>query len=79
MNTVEVKKKILEEYSVKISEIDPYFYENYKEKIQTDKNGHEYILFRINIYFNKYLLAVEIDEKDHTDRDLIFEKKDKKH
>ena len=32
-----VNEKILEEYSVKIYEIDPYFYENYKEKIQVDK------------------------------------------
>ena len=45
-----VNEKILEEYSVKIYEIDPYFYENYKEKIQVDKNGHEYILFRIDVY-----------------------------
>ena len=42
-------KKVLEEYSVKIYEIDPYFYEHYK-KIQTDKNGYEYILFRIDVY-----------------------------
>ena len=34
------------------------------KKIQLDKNGHKYILFRIDIYFNKFLLAVEIDEKD---------------
>ena len=46
-----------------------------KKKIQVDKNGCRYILFRIDVYFNKFLLAVEIDEKDHTDRDLIFEKK----
>ena len=45
------------------------------KKIQLDKNGHKYILFRIDIYFNKFLLAVEIDEKGHTDRDLIFEEK----
>ena len=32
-------------------------------------------MFRIDIYFTKYCLAVEIDEKGHTDRDLIFEKK----
>ena len=47
------------------------------KKIQLDKNGHIYILFRIDIYFNKFLLAVEIDEKGHTDRDFIFEEKDK--
>ena len=32
-------------------------------------------MFRIDIYFTKYCLAVEIDEKDHTDRDIEFEKK----
>ena len=77
--TIFVNEKILEEYSVKIYEIDPYFYEHYRKKIQTDENGSEYILFRIDIYFTKYCLAVEIDEKGHTDRDLEFEKRDKKH
>ena len=32
-------------------------------------------MFRIDVYFNEYLLAVEVDEKDHIDRDFIFEKK----
>ena len=55
----EVKSKIgnifkkhipLEQYSVKIYEIDPYFYEHYeKKKYKTDKNGCKYILFRIDI------------------------------
>ena len=49
-----------------------------KKKIQLDKNGIKHILFRIDVYFNKFLLAVEIDEKGHTDRDLIFEEKRKK-
>ena len=49
------------------------------KKIQVDNNGQQYILFRIDIYFTKYCLAVEIDEKDHTYRDLEFEKKGKKH
>ena len=31
------------------------------------------MLFRIDVYFTEYLLAVEIDEKGHTDTDLIFE------
>ena len=30
-------------------------------------------MFRIDIYFTKHCLAIEIDEKGHTDRDLIFE------
>ena len=50
-----------------------------KKKIQVDKNGQKYILFRIDVYFNKFLLAVEIDEKGHTDRDSIFKKKGKKY
>ena len=36
------------------------------------------MLFRIDIYFTEYSLAVEIDEKGHTDRDLIFEEKREK-
>ena len=44
-------------------------------KKKTDKNECEYILFRIDVYFTEYFLAVEIDEKGHTDRDLIFEEK----
>ena len=48
-----------------------------KKIIQVDNNDQEYILFRIDIYFTEYVLAVEIDEKGRTDRDLIFE--DKRH
>ena len=46
-----------------------------KKKIQVDNNGCQYILFRIDVYFNKFLLAVETDEKGQTERDLIFEEK----
>ena len=35
-------------------------------------------MFRIDIYFSEYFLAVEIDEKGHTDRDIIFEEKRQK-
>ena len=31
--------------------------------MQVDKNGREYMIFRIDVYFTEYLLAVEIDEK----------------
>ena len=72
-------KKILQEYSFKAYEIDSYFYEYYKEKIQVDKNGREYILFRIDVYFTKYFLAVEIDEQDHASEILFLRRKDKKH
>ena len=78
VGTIFVNEKMFEEYSVKIYEIDPYFYKHYKEKIQTDKNDCKYILFRIDIYFTEYCLAVEIDEKGHTDRDLTFEGKRQK-
>ena len=49
-----------------------------KKKKQVDKNGQKYILFRIDVYFNKFLLAVEIDEKGHTGRDSVFEGKRQK-
>ena len=35
----------------------------------------KYILFKIDIYFTEYVLALEIDEKGHNDRDLISEEK----
>ena len=66
------KHNPLEEYSVKIYKIDPYFYKHYEKRIQVDKNGCKYILFRIDVFFNKILLAVDIHEKGNTDRDLIF-------
>ena len=49
-----------------------------EKKSQADENGCKYILFRIEVNFTKSLLAVEIDEKGHTDRDLIFEEKRQK-
>ena len=64
-----VDKKILEEYSVKIYEINFYFYEHYEEKIIVDKSGCNYILFRIGVYFSEYNLVVEVHEKGHTDRE----------
>ena len=36
------------------------------------------MLFKIDIYFTEYVLAVEIDEKSHTDRDPLFEEKRQK-
>ena len=33
-----VNEKILEEYSVKVNKIDPYFYEYYKKKKKKKKN-----------------------------------------
>ena len=44
------------------------------KKIQVDRYG----IFRSDVYFNKYLLAVEIDEKGHSDSDPIFEERRQK-
>ena len=51
---------------------------NIIKKIQADEIRCKYILFRIHIYFSERFLAVEIDEKGHTDRDIIFEEKRQK-
>ena len=32
----------------------------------------------MDVYFTEYLLAIQIDEKGHADRDLIFEEKKQK-
>ena len=65
-----MNEKILEEYSVKVNKIDPYVYEHYKEKIQVDKNGQEYILW--TVYFTEYLLDVEIDKKTRWQRPYFW-------
>ena len=74
-----VNKKVLEEYSVKINNIHPYFCEHYKENVQVDRNGYEYILFRIDAYFTEYLLAVEINEKNILTETSSLRTKEKKH
>ena len=48
-NEISVCPEYEVEYSVKICEIDPYFYEHYNKKIRTDKNGRAQILFRIDV------------------------------
>ena len=68
------KHNSLENYFVKIYDPDSYFRENHKEKLRIDEVGVEYIVFKIDIYFSEFLLAVEID-KNLTDRDIIFEEK----
>ena len=70
-----MNEKILEEFSVKIYEIDLFFYEHYKEKIKIDKNGCKYILFIVDVYFTEYFLDLDIDEQNHEGRELIFEQK----
>ena len=51
----------------------PFFMSITKKKV--NKNGRKYILFRIDVYFTEYFLAVEIDEQNHEGRELIFERK----
>ena len=70
-----MNEKILEEYYVRVYEIDPSFICITQKKIKVDKNRCEYILSRIDIYFTKCLLAVEIDEQDYEGREITFEKK----
>ena len=69
-----MNEKILDRYSVRIWNWS-FFYEHHKEKIKVDKNGCKYILFRIDVYFTEYFLAIKIDEQNHEGRELIFEKK----
>ena len=46
--------------------------------MKVDKIGWEYVLFRIDVYFTEYILAVGIDEKGHKGIGLIFEEKRQK-
>ena len=43
------------------------FYKHDEKKIKTDENWYNCILFRVDVYFSEYNLAVEIYEKGHTD------------
>ena len=65
-------KKQVNEYKMTKKEIYKNL-TNYSKKIQVDENGCKYILFRIDIYSSERFLAIEIDEKRNTDRDIIFE------
>ena len=80
----EVKSKIgkifkkhnpLEEYSVKIYEIDPYFYGHYEKNNKLMKMGVDICYLQLIFNLVSVFLAVEIDEKGYTDRDIIFEEK----
>ena len=75
IGTIVVNEDILEEKSVKIYKIDPYFSEHYKKKYKLMIMIKNTYCLELIIYFTEYSLAIEIDEKGHTDRDLEFEKK----
>ena len=74
IGTIFVNEKILENILLRFMKLI-FILVSIIKKIQVDSNGQQYILFRIVIYFTKRCLAVEIDEKGHTDRELEFEKK----
>ena len=74
IGTIFVNEKILENILLRFMKLI-FILVSIIKKIQVDSNGQQYILFRIGIYFTKRCLAVEIDEKGHTDRELEFEKK----
>ena len=78
IGTIFTTEKILEEKSVKNYKTDSYFYELYKEKIQTDKNDREYILFRIDIYFTEYFQQQKLMKRVILTETLLLKKKDKK-
>ena len=84
----EVKSKIgkifknqnpFEEYSVKIYEIDPYFYEHYEKKYKLIKMGvniyHLELIFILVSVFQQQKLM----KKDILTETLFLKKKDKKH
>ena len=84
----EVKSKIgkifknhnpLEEYSVKIYKIDPYFYKHYEKKYKLIKMG-------VNIYYLELIFILvsvfqqqKLMKKDILTETLFLKKKDKKH
>ena len=45
------------------------------KKQKVDEKEYNFVLFRIDLYFSEYDLAVEIDEKGHTDIYLVAENK----
>ena len=53
-----MNEKILEEYPVRIYEIDPFFYEHHKEKIKIDKKWLRIHIIYIDVYFTEYFLAI---------------------
>ena len=80
IGTIFVNEKILEEYSVKIYEIDPYFYEHYRKKkyklMKMELNTYylELIFILLNIFQQQKLMKKVILTEI-----LFLKKKDKRH
>ena len=84
----EVKSKIgnifknqntLEKYSVKIYEIDPYFYENYERKHKLIKMGVNIFYLELIFILVSVFLKKKLMKKDILTETLFLKKKDKKH
>ena len=75
IGTIFKKEKILEEYSVKYLKNILIFVSNIKNKYKLTKMIKNTYCLELIFFFTKYCLAVEIDEKGHTDRDFKFEEK----
>ena len=66
---------MLEEYSVRVYKIDTFSWASQRKKIKVDKNGCEYISFRIYVNFTEYLLAAELMNKNTKAENLLLRKK----
>ena len=53
IGTIFINKKVLEEYSVSIHEIDPYFYEHYKKK-----KKYKLMEMEVNTYYLKLIFIL---------------------
>ena len=84
----EVKSKIgkifknqnpFEEYSVKIYEIDPYFYEHYEKKYKLIKMGVNIFYLELMFILINFYQQQKFMKKDILAEILFLRKKDKKH
>ena len=60
---------------LKFIKLIPVFMSIMGKKQKVDEKEYNFVLFRIDLYFSEYDLAVEIDEKGHTDIYLVAENK----
>ena len=61
-------KKYLKNIVLKFMKLIPILISIMRKKIKVDENACNYILFRVDICSSEYNLAVEVDEKEHSDR-----------
>ena len=73
------KHNPLEEYSVRIYEIDPYFYKHYKKKYKFIKLGVNIFYLELMFIFINFYQQYKLMKKDILTEILFLRKKDKKH